>query len=669
MAVRPNPSLLRVLDVCAAGVFLLLVTAAILGGASMTPHSNATLRSAPSDYTYGQGYALVGSDGGLYAYGTQGFYGSEGGHQLNAPVVGVAETPGGAGYWLVASDGGIFSFGNAQFHGSMGGQHINAPMVGMASTPDGGGYWTVGSDGGIYAFGDAPFEGSMGGQHLNAPVVGMASAADGKGYWLVGSDGGIYAYGDAVFDGSMGGQHLNAPVVGMAALPSGSGYWLVGSDGGIYSFGSAQFFGSPAATGLPKPIVGIASSPDGGGYWETASDGALLQYGDAAFDGAILVGPGGPTLGGPIVGMSSVPAAWPLPTGVRESGSPTVVANSDGRLEAFILGSDCQIYHTWQSTSGAGSAWNPWVSLGGCGSSNPIAVRGPDGTVQVFVLGGNGNIWHSWETSPGSDSSFSGWYDTSWGMVSGTQMASIYEQNGMPDIFFEAGNDCVWHGWETGTPSTYTGAYPISNACQETSDPAVGQNANGELTMFFRGGNGQIWQSTESSVNGPGGWNGPYPTPASTIAGTDMSVVRNANSELTVYSTAANNAVWWEQEQGPNTWANWVGAYPVTNANEQSGIGLGETPIGVANQDGHLDLSFVATNAELWYSFESAPGNNSYAGPYPLNENPSTGTYPSTLLDADGRIVTVDNGPYSVPLISYETAANSNNYVSWQVIY
>ena len=59
------------------------------------------------------------------------------------------------GYWEVGSDGGIFSFGTAHFYGSMGGTHLNAPIVGIASTQDGGGYWLVANDGGVFAFGDA----------------------------------------------------------------------------------------------------------------------------------------------------------------------------------------------------------------------------------------------------------------------------------------------------------------------------------------------------------------------------------------------------------------------------------------------------------------------------------------------------------------------------------
>ncbi len=36
------------------------------------------------------------------------------------------------GYWMVASDGGIFAFGHAGFFGSTGGTHLNQPIVGMA---------------------------------------------------------------------------------------------------------------------------------------------------------------------------------------------------------------------------------------------------------------------------------------------------------------------------------------------------------------------------------------------------------------------------------------------------------------------------------------------------------------------------------------------------------
>ena len=80
------------------------------------------------------------------------------------------------GYRLVGSDGGIFAFGDAKFFGSTGATRLNQPIVGMAASPTGAGYWLVGSDGGIFAFGDAKFFGSTGATRLNRPIVGMAAA-------------------------------------------------------------------------------------------------------------------------------------------------------------------------------------------------------------------------------------------------------------------------------------------------------------------------------------------------------------------------------------------------------------------------------------------------------------------------------------------------------------
>jgi subtilase family serine protease len=218
--------------------------------------------TGPADrYTYAlPGYWMVASDGGIFAFGHAGFFGSTGALVLTRPVVGMARTPDDRGYWLVASDGGIFAFGDAGFFGSTGGQTLTRPIVAITATPDGRGYWLVASDGGIFAFGDAGFFGSTGAIVLNKPITGMAATPDGKGYWLVASDGGIFAFGDAAFHGSTGGIALNRPIVAMGVDLTGDGYWLVASDGGVFAFGSAPFLGSTGAIALHEPVNGMAAT-------------------------------------------------------------------------------------------------------------------------------------------------------------------------------------------------------------------------------------------------------------------------------------------------------------------------------------------------------------------------------------------------------------------------
>jgi hypothetical protein len=76
----------------------------------------------------------------------------------------MAVTPPGGGYWVVGSDGGVFAYGDAGFFGSMGGKKMNAPVVGITATPSGQGYYLLGQDGGIFCFGDANMLGAPTGE-------------------------------------------------------------------------------------------------------------------------------------------------------------------------------------------------------------------------------------------------------------------------------------------------------------------------------------------------------------------------------------------------------------------------------------------------------------------------------------------------------------------------
>ena len=252
------------------------------------PHSYVALAVGVAPTTPHQGYYTFESDGLISGFGNDDYLvylGDLSATILNRPIVGMVTTPDGGGYWMVASDGGIFAYGDAGFYGSAGHVHLNRPVVGMATTTDGRGYWLVASDGGVFAYGDATFKGSMGGAHLNRPIVGMA-AHPGGGYWLVASDGGIFAFGGAPFYGSSGNLRLNKPVVGMTPTPTGGGYWLVASDGGIFSYGNAPFHGSTGNLRLALPIVGMAATPNGGGYWLVANDGGIFALG-APFYGSL----------------------------------------------------------------------------------------------------------------------------------------------------------------------------------------------------------------------------------------------------------------------------------------------------------------------------------------------------------------------------------------------
>jgi hypothetical protein len=219
--------------------------------------------------------------------------------KLNRPIVGLTPTADGGGYWLVGSDGGVFAFGDAGFYGSIpglglapsgtaGDQHLNAPIVGVVPSIDYKGYFMVASDGGVFAFGDAQFEGSCPGiGGCSGPVVAVAPDASGRGYWLVTSTGHIYTFGDAPYFGAPGPQ--SSAITSLVRTPNGGGYWILDANGQVFNYGDAALLGSVTGntTGESDPATAIFATADGSGYWIASALGAVYAFGDAPNDGGM----------------------------------------------------------------------------------------------------------------------------------------------------------------------------------------------------------------------------------------------------------------------------------------------------------------------------------------------------------------------------------------------
>jgi hypothetical protein len=252
------------------------------------------------------GYRLVANEGGIFDFGLN-FDGSLANNHLNAPIIGIANSPGFDGYVMAGGDGGVFALGGANFYGSLGGTAIPSPIAAIAAPPSENGYWLAARNGKIYNFGAVP---ALPAVQLpsGAHIVGMASTTDGQGAWLTDQFGDVYAEGDALYEGGLGGVHINSPIVGLAAAASGQGYVLVATDGGVFNYGTQGFFGSVPGSLAPgqhlvAPIVGIAVTHSGNGYWEVGSDGGVFNYGDAPFLGSIYTAIGNHPLNGPVVGI------------------------------------------------------------------------------------------------------------------------------------------------------------------------------------------------------------------------------------------------------------------------------------------------------------------------------------------------------------------------------
>jgi hypothetical protein len=211
------------------------------------------------------GYWLDASDGGVFAYGDTQYYGSIPGlglhpagsglpNSLNAPIVGMVPSIDDNGYFMVASDGGVFAFGDAHFAGSCPGiGGCSGSAVAVMPDATGGGYWLVTSTGSVYTFGDAQYFGAPG----HGTVTSAVATPDGLGYQVLLSDGEVFSYGDADPDGSPPAGDFNGfdPATSIFGTSDGGGYWVSSGLGAVYNFGDAPNEGGMAGTHLNGPII------------------------------------------------------------------------------------------------------------------------------------------------------------------------------------------------------------------------------------------------------------------------------------------------------------------------------------------------------------------------------------------------------------------------------
>ena len=212
------------------------------------------------------GYWLDASDGGVFSFGDTQFYGSipglglhpAGSHlpnSLDAPIVAMVPSIDDNGYFMVASDGGVFAFGDAHFAGSCPGiGGCSGAAVAVMPDASGNGYWLVTQTGNVYTFGDAAAYGAPG--NTGSPVTSAVSTPNGGGYWILTANGTVYNYGNAANLGDAAGAFGGFdPATAVFTTSDGGGYWIASANGTVDKYGDAPNDGDMSGTHLNGSII------------------------------------------------------------------------------------------------------------------------------------------------------------------------------------------------------------------------------------------------------------------------------------------------------------------------------------------------------------------------------------------------------------------------------
>jgi hypothetical protein len=212
--------------------------------------------------------------------------------------------------------------------------------------------------------------------------------------------------------------------------------------------------------------------------------------------------------------------------------------NADGRLEAFVRGTDNALWHCWQTTPNGN--WSGWASLGGGLTSDPAVGSNADGRLEVFVKGTDNAIWHTWQTAPNGN--WSGWASLGGGLTSEPTAAT--NADGRLEVFARGTDNAIWHTWQTAPNGNWSGWASLGGVL--TSDPALGSNADGRLEAFVKGTDNALWHCWQTTPNG--NW-----TSWASLGGgltSEAAVASNADGRLEAFARGLDNALWHAWQTG-----------------------------------------------------------------------------------------------------------------------
>jgi len=262
------------------------------------------------------------------------------------------------------------------------------------------------------------------------------------------------------------------------------------------------------------------------------------------------------------VAPNGIWSAWSSlgkPTGVDLVLSVNVHQNSDGRLEVFMAGSDNALWHIWQiKPNGTWSAWGFLGTPPGTNSmSYPVAGENEDGRLEAFVIGSDNALWHKWQATPGG--TWGGWYSLGKPPIANAFFIPFVRKNddGRLEVFTVGTDGALWHLWQAAPNGTWSNCASLCNPPMTNvqSAPSVRKNKDGRLETFSICSDGALWHIWQITPGGVwGSWDSLGRPSDSIILSAGPLVVENTDGRLEAFVGGSDNALWhaWQVSPGGN---------------------------------------------------------------------------------------------------------------------
>ena len=324
-----------------------------------------------------------------------------------------------------------------------------------------------------------------------------------------------------------------------------------------------------------------------------------------------------------------------------------IAMNKDGRLQVFVVGTNNQLYYKTQSSPNI-NTWSPaWTSLGGGikADTSPAVARNSDGRLQVFVVGTNNQLYYKTQSSPNSASWSSSWTSLNGVMRANTDPIGIANDDGRLQVFVVGTNNQLYYKTQSSPNiNTWSPAWTsLGGGIKADTSPAVARNSDGRLQVFVVGTNNQL-QYRAQTADDSSTWSPAWTSLGGGLrANTDPIGIANNDGTLQVFVVGTNNQLYYKTQSSPNI-NTWSPAWTSLGG----GIKADTSPAVARNSDGRLQVFVVGTNNQLYYKTQSSPNINTWSLAWTsLGGGLRDNSDPAVVPNADSRLDAFVVGPKS----------------------
>jgi hypothetical protein len=331
---------------------------------------------------------------------------------------------------------------------------------------------------------------------------------------------------------------------------------------------------------------------------------------------------------------------------------PGVGQNADGRLEVFLVGSDRQLYHRWQTAPNSSNWSDGWTSLGGDWwvGSNAAVAQNADGRLEVFLVGSDRQLYPRMQTEKNDSTkwSFPPPFIGKWP----GEPSIRRDANGNLEVFMVDSNLQLSRTWQTGA-----GGYGWSNwqglggRFSPKTRPAIANDANGKLHLMMMMEDGRPYSYIEgadwTSLGGE------------SRLGSDPSIAQNLDGRLELFLVGSDRRLYHRQQTAPNS-----GTWSETWTSLGGQWSLRRRPAVARNLDGRLEIFIVGLDKQLHHRSQTAPNSSQWSDiwtilggqQWPPSSDPGIGR------NADGRLEVFLVGSDKQLYHRRQTAPNSSTW-------